>query len=109
MDDVNKSLQSESSSSAITEPQVLMYGCTPVPWQEEPYKFDPNRMPGGATWTSTNVTIMKIEEYKKKFIELFRQMEEEHGNCSCVTIGHSEDYHMENGTNISNLECTIEF
>ena len=47
---------------------------------------------------------MTIEEYKARFIELFREMEKEFCLCESVFISHKDANNIE-----SDIRCNIEF
>ena len=54
--------------------------------------------------------IMSIEEYKKKFIDLFKEMESEHGNVESVEIGTNYVYKNGIGEVVGkDIKCKIQF
>ena len=60
-------------TSALNEPadfmQVCAYACPPTEWNPQPFEYKP---------IFTEKKTMTMKEYKEKFIELFKQMEQEH-------------------------------
>lgn len=49
---------------------------------------------------------MTIEEYKQKFLELYNQLEKEHGSVKTVRIG---KIHLEGNEWLTRTEISIEF
>ena len=52
---------------------------------------------------------MKVEEYRKKLLDLFTQLEKEHGNLSRVDIVNSFDQDEKGKYTIRRPRCTIIF
>lgn len=85
----------------LNEPIVCMYACPSVDFNPQPFQFEYLPL--------AKQKIMTIQEYKKKFIELFEQMEQEHGPCSSVVIDHLDQFGINSSGKLSDINCSIEY
>lgn len=76
----------ELVNKSILENQILMYGCYP---NTDYPPLNPG-FPLPETTITTIPNTQSIEDYKKKFLELFTQMEIDLGKCKMINIKHNK-------------------
>ena len=86
---------------------VCAYACPDTEWNPQPWTSSPDMI---INPEQPKEEIMNIEYYKKKFAELFMEMERQHGYCKMLHIEHGEEVRRDDGSIMSaRVDVKIEF
>lgn len=77
----------KSSDSSLNSQIICAYACPSTEWRNEPFP-----------WNNKDTIFMDkkdIATYKQMFIDLFNEMESQHGKCTSINIKRND-----NGINV---------